>query len=429
MNIKKSPLFAALAFACALSSHANADYALPAFGIDRTTPAASPVCIMSGALCKVLFGTANLSTGAWTLPSGVTIPGLPGLTTNIQGTGTPGLDFSTTSCTGDACGWMLYAAPSNYPDANPALLRVQKSFPATGGHSGWTYSTAWIVGTTGQNDAGYIWNLKSELNNKTAGATGAQNVAISGTARDVTDGITLPYSYAPIWGLYGEAYDASGQVNPNYAIHGGEIDAYVNVGAGTDANKQRVMLQLAGGVQGGTDSGVHIGRGLLIGTNGGAVLDNAIEVNEGTIGFNTFLVEGSGATIIHALKGGWANDNAGKGLLVTTNTGANNPAIGVSDSNLTNWWALANYGGELRVQTMPALTDSTTAPSIVALFKRTGDVQIGNGLTANEFRLGVGNKVAFNWMARRPIAVFLMRQDSSPTPRPEPSSRCRTQAI
>jgi len=59
-------IFAALAFACALSSHASADnYTQAPLGMDRTVPTATPVCIMSGPTCKVQIGTANLSSGEW----------------------------------------------------------------------------------------------------------------------------------------------------------------------------------------------------------------------------------------------------------------------------------------------------------------------------------------------------------------------------
>lgn len=70
----KKLIFAIAALLVTLAP-ARADYAPPAFGMDRTTPSASPLCIMSGATCKVQLGTANLSTGAWTVPL-ANIPGL-----------------------------------------------------------------------------------------------------------------------------------------------------------------------------------------------------------------------------------------------------------------------------------------------------------------------------------------------------------------
>ena len=74
----------------------------------------------------------------------------------------------------------------------------------------------------------------------------------------------------------------------------------------------------------------------------------------------------SGGTLrasLHAYGavGGWSSHNIGQQLLVQY-SGAN-PAIGIGDSGATNWWALINAGGTLQFGAMPALADSTTAPT------------------------------------------------------------------
>jgi hypothetical protein len=61
--------------------------------------------------------------------------------------------------------------------------------------------------------------------------------------------------------------------------------------------------------------------------------------------------------------GNWSSFNYGKGLYVSAAAGATNPAIGISDLNGTNNWAIVNSAGTLQFAAMPAITDSTTGPN------------------------------------------------------------------
>jgi hypothetical protein len=71
----------------------------------------------------------------------------------------------------------------------------------------------------------------------------------------------------------------------------------------------------------------------------------------------------SGSLHAYGSGGGWSSHNIGQQLLVTTNTA--NPAIAIGDANATNWWAIANMSGVLRLGAMPALNDGSTAPNYV----------------------------------------------------------------
>jgi hypothetical protein len=58
----------------------------------------------------------------------------------------------------------------------------------------------------------------------------------------------------------------------------------------------------------------------------------------------------------------WSSGNAGKQLLLTTSSGQNNPALGLTDNAGANLLGIINSGGALRFMAMPAYSDTTTAP-------------------------------------------------------------------
>lgn len=62
-------------------------------------------------------------------------------------------------------------------------------------------------------------------------------------------------------------------------------------------------------------------------------------------------------------SGGWSANNYGKGMYVASTGATTNPAIGISDANGTNNWAICNNNNAFVVAQMPAITDSATAPT------------------------------------------------------------------
>lgn len=204
----------------------------------------------------------------------------PGLTASVIGSGTAGLDMSNCT-TALGCGWYIFATPISYPIAGRPTFRIDKSAPASGGTAGNTYNTLQINGTTGLNDQGYFWSVQSVLHNRTLASANAQNAALTGTVFKELNGQPAGTNIGASWGVYGECSDLTATQNPTASCIGAEIETYAVVGSGADSNAQRVALQLNGGVSNGTDTNVHIGALLLLGSSGGATVDKGIKFGGG----------------------------------------------------------------------------------------------------------------------------------------------------
>lgn len=250
----------------------------------------------------------------------------PQLSTNVESTGVSGLDMN--NCTSaSACGWFIWSTPTAYPQASTPGLRITKGFPSTGGTGGNTGSALWVSGSTGINDAGYVWNGKFELINNTVATTGAQNVALSSTIFKQLGasppGTNLSYSA----GHYAECSDQTAIVDPTGPCIGAEIDTYAVMGAGTDAHGERVALQLNGGVSNGVDAGVHIGALILLGSNNSAVIDNAVKFGTGPFSVGINLASKTGVFSTAAILGSATAQDA---IAWQDTSGALNSAHGVS---------------------------------------------------------------------------------------------------
>ena len=293
---------------------------------------------------------------------------LPGLASNVESSGSPGLDMG--NCTTEAtCGIFLYSAPTAYPAAAVPTLRVQRNAPASGGTLNDVYDAIEGLGYTGLNDPGSQWVGAFVLHNRTLGTAGAGSVAVNGTAFKELNGQAPGTQMGNTWASNFNCVDATAVVNPTASCAGSEIDINAYVGAGTDANLQRVGVQIAAGVANGTDTGVHIGRALLIGAQGGAVIDHAVELNDAS-NITHLLILGNGATTITSAQSNWSSSNFDPGLVVTT-SGGTNPAIGLFDVNNSNGWAFGNNSGSLQFLAMPAVSDSKAAPTLQGSVNRT----------------------------------------------------------
>jgi hypothetical protein len=80
----------------------------------------------------------------------------------------------------------------------------------------------------------------------------------------------------------------------------------------------------------------------------------------------------SGTITANTTTGSWSAFNFGKQLLVTTTGSANNPAIGITDTNGANLWAIENSTGTLNFCAMPAYSNSSTTPTIACSVTTTG---------------------------------------------------------
>ena len=295
----------------------------------------------------------------------------PGLTTNVESTNLPGLDMA--GCTTISnCGWLVLATPTAYPAANSDTFRIQRVSPTSGGNIADVYTALNVIGTSGLNDPGNLWTGAFVLHNRTLASEGAGNLALNATSFIELNGQAPGTQMGTTWGGNLNCTDTTAVVNPTTACAGAEIDVNAAVGAGTDSHKERVGVQIAAGVYNGTDTGVHIGDALLISAQGGAVIDNAIELND-TTPTNHFTMKGTGDSLFTCTEGNWSGGNYSPCVVVTT-TGGTNPAFGLFDATNANGWAFrVNYtNGDFEWDTMPALSNSSSSPTVAASLSRAG---------------------------------------------------------
>lgn len=297
---------------------------------------------------------------------------LPSASSSVQGTGIPGLD-------GNLLGYMFYSAPTTSAQSLLPNLRLQKVENYTGGTYGATESALWVLDYSSPTGKNFNWSILSELHNYTdTGVSAAENVAVNGTAyKQFKGGYVYVGQVGPTWGSNFVCNDQTATVNPVASCIGSELDSYAAVGAGTDTAKARVGLQIVMGVAGGTDTGVHFGRAILMQAGNGGVIDAAIELDNAASN-TTFLLRGDGSEQISSNYGHWSANNYGKGLVVLPETnGTVIPAIGISDLNGTNFFAMANVSGALTFSSMPALGDSSTGAVVILQLSSTGQALYG----------------------------------------------------
>ena len=115
-----------------------------------------------------------------------------------------------------------------------------------------------------------------ELLNQTEGTFVANNVAVQGTATKQYAG-GFSNEIGATWASNFNCVDLTGRVNPTHSCLGAELDVQALASAGTDANRQRVALQLAWFATNmmGTSS-LHFGVGMLMGSSDASVMDHGI---------------------------------------------------------------------------------------------------------------------------------------------------------
>lgn len=188
---------------------------------------------------------------------------LPGISTNVQGVGMPGLEGGK---------WFIRQAPSGF-DSSPALRVDREINAASGTPAGYTYSSGWFRTDAGANVTSFEWNLKADLTNMSTAASRVENQSFCGTTF-IPSG--LSYEVSPSWGGTIVLNDQSGRANPTVNRWGAEIDHWLAPGAGTDNNRQRCIAYIGGGgpPSGGTTS--HIGDGVIISSYTASIIDRGI---------------------------------------------------------------------------------------------------------------------------------------------------------
>ena len=98
----------------------------------------------------------------------------------------------------------------------------------------------------------------------------------------------------------------------------------------------------------------------------------------GNVGIGTTSPNGG----LHIANAGpqWSSSNFGTNLILDNAAAARNTAIGIFDAYNSNPWAIANVAGVLYFSQMPALWNTTTAPTTKVVIDTSGNVGIG---TAN----------------------------------------------
>jgi hypothetical protein len=371
-----------------------------------------------------------------TVNGAITAPEFPNLSANVEGTGVPGLDGAQ---------WFIWNNNSVFSTGQPTF-RVSRGAPTGVGISGTTEKAIWGTTSNNPADKAYEWTITGEQHNVANASTGAQNVAVaayifkdiptntvattgaSGTGSVATvtflGGATIPVGYSVLiagvtpngyngvhkvtasaagsvsfaspatgaqtvagtivntsvtgsWGLNSSCLDNTAEPDPIAGCLGAEIDVAAT-SATTDANRNRVGLQIAPG----GPAGSHIGRGLLMGVNGSAVVDRAAEF-DGSYGIG---LDFTGATFSNApvmLAGG-------QKIVFDGNTsGAYNRSLWLSSSGLTYTTQNGNvfFVGDSGQISAGVIQGST--------FQTSGGVgnfsTLGSGAGASILNFGTGN--------------------------------------
>ena len=141
----------------------------------------------------------------------------------------------------------------------------------------------------------------------------------------------------------------------------------------SSAINQSVFQAKIGNVQNQADSSGVYSNGVWSFKNSTALTSVTI-TDSGNVGIGT---ASPVARLNIQSTAGWSSFNFGKGLYVSSAAGLTNPAIGISDSNGTNNWAINNSAGALNFSTMPAISDSTTTPGIRMTLDASGNLLVG----------------------------------------------------
>lgn len=245
----------------------------PQLRVQKAATYANDIAItgVSGNGSTVTFtfsATAPLPVGNLGYTSNVVPVGHTLVVSGMTPSGYNGSCIVTASAAGSAsCAGTTTATPTVLGSFYDSALGPAKAI--------WAYDVTSPTGAYGE------WAITGELHNQTGALMGhgAGNVAVDGTAfKSYKPGVSYGTDQiGATWGGNFVCNDQTGAVNPNTACIGTEIDTFFNHGAGTDSNKNRVVLQLAWGSDDGTPStsADHISTGVLFGSHDASVMDNA----------------------------------------------------------------------------------------------------------------------------------------------------------
>lgn len=150
------------------------------------------------------------------------------------------------------------------PPVQQGLIQSTRTANYTGGTPGNDYNAIFGRSIVSAGVANYEWAVLGQVDNS---ATGGQNVGVQGTTfKENTGG-----QVGPSWGGNFVCHDLGSTADPIASCIGAEVDAFIS-SATSDSNKQRVGLQVVAG----SVSGAHIGYGILMNSNSGAIFDTGV---------------------------------------------------------------------------------------------------------------------------------------------------------
>jgi hypothetical protein len=108
----------------------------------------------------------NIFSGTVTVNGAITAPEFPNLSSNVEGTGVPGLDGGH---------WFVWNQPGSFDSQE--TFRVDRHVNSGTGLTGNTYKALSVFSTGNPANAGYEWTFLSNQFNTANASTGSQNVS------------------------------------------------------------------------------------------------------------------------------------------------------------------------------------------------------------------------------------------------------------
>lgn len=225
------------------------------YGIYAFTACSHPATLNNVAIDPNNAVVSNL-TGAY----GGNVSNVPQLTQNFQGTGQPGMIIGSGTTGGFIMGRIGGTASTDVAD-----VFVTRNANFTGGTAAFVNSAFKASTTTVAGITSYEWTGLFTMDNFGTSTDGSQNLALYTRAIKESTGRT--------WANTFELDDKS--TDPTVTSVTTEFDMFANT---TDANNQRVIIDVVGGRIGGTGTTPTIGNGIRIGPASGSSA-NATFVN------------------------------------------------------------------------------------------------------------------------------------------------------
>jgi hypothetical protein len=199
----------------------------------------------------------------------------------------------------------------------------------------------------------------------------------------------------------------------------GFIGKNLSVGGVTTLNTANANSISAGTL---FDNGNRVITNLTINTANGIIESGAIAGPGGTITISQILIDNvvsnittqaatgnavntvytaallkSVGGVINSANSPWSAQNLGKQLILTSPGGNNNPALGFTDINGANLWAISAEAGTLQFSAMPNINDTTSPSNTILTLSNTG--VIVSNITVSSIEISSNANVTYSLTA------------------------------